>query len=62
MMEAAAELGDRLIVIVNNDDQQLMKKGRIIASLDDRIEIVRGWSPAVAATARSGLDHRERSA
>ena len=41
MMEAAAELGDRLIVIVNNDDQQLMKKGRIITSLDDRLEIVR---------------------
>jgi cytidyltransferase-like protein len=40
MMEGAAELGDRLIVIVNNDDQQLMKKGRIITSLDDRLEIV----------------------
>jgi cytidyltransferase-like protein len=41
MMEAAAELADRLIVIVNNDDQQLMKKGRIITPLDDRLEIVR---------------------
>jgi cytidyltransferase-like protein len=40
MMEGAAELGDRLIVIVNNDDQQLMKKGRVITPLDDRLEIV----------------------
>jgi glycerol-3-phosphate cytidylyltransferase-like family protein len=35
------QLGNRLIVIVNNDDQQLMKKGRIITALDDRLEIVR---------------------
>ncbi len=41
MMEAAAEMGDRLIVIVNNDEQQIMKKGRIITPLDDRLEIVR---------------------
>jgi bifunctional ADP-heptose synthase (sugar kinase/adenylyltransferase) len=41
MMEAAAEIADRLIVIVNNDDQQVMKKGRIISPLDDRLEIVR---------------------
>jgi cytidyltransferase-like protein len=41
MMEAAAETADRLIVIVNNDDQQIMKKGRIITPLDDRLEIVR---------------------
>jgi cytidyltransferase-like protein len=41
MMEAAAELADRLVVIVNNDEQQMMKKGRIITPLDDRLEIVR---------------------
>lgn len=41
MMEAAAEMADHLIVIVNNDDQQVMKKGRIITPLDDRLEIVR---------------------
>jgi cytidyltransferase-like protein len=41
MMEAAAELADRLVVIVNNDEQQMLKKGRIITSLDDRLEIVR---------------------
>ena len=41
MMAAASELGNRLVVIVNNDEQQLMKKGRIITSLEDRLEIVR---------------------
>lgn len=34
MIEAAARLGDNLIVIVNNDKQQLLKKGQII--LDER--------------------------
>lgn len=41
MMEAARDLTGRLIVIVNNDAQQMMKKGRIILPLDDRMEIVR---------------------
>jgi cytidyltransferase-like protein len=41
MMEAAAEMADRLIVIVNNDEQQIMKKGRVIIPLDERLEIVR---------------------
>jgi cytidyltransferase-like protein len=41
MMDAAAELGDRLVVIVNNDEQQIMKKGCIITPLEDRLEIVR---------------------
>jgi len=40
MMEAARSLTGRLIVIVNNDKQQLMKKGRIIIPSNDRIEIV----------------------
>ena len=35
MIEAAAELGNHLIVIVNNDQQQLLKKGKII--LDEKI-------------------------
>jgi bifunctional ADP-heptose synthase (sugar kinase/adenylyltransferase) len=41
MMEAAAEMGDHLIVIVNNDEQQILKKGRVITPMDDRLEIVR---------------------
>jgi len=41
MMEAAAGMADRLVVIVNNDEQQIMKKGRVITPLDDRLEIVR---------------------
>lgn len=41
MMEAARSLTGLLIVIVNNDTQQEMKKGRVILPLDHRLEIVR---------------------
>jgi glycerol-3-phosphate cytidylyltransferase/D-beta-D-heptose 7-phosphate kinase/D-beta-D-heptose 1-phosphate adenosyltransferase len=41
MMEAARALTGHLIVIVNNDAQQILKKGRIIVPLPDRLEIVR---------------------
>lgn len=40
MMEAAAKLGDRLLVIVNNDKQQLLKKGKIILSQENRYRLV----------------------
>ena len=30
MIEAAKDLGDRLVVIVNNDVQQVMKKDKIM--------------------------------
>jgi cytidyltransferase-like protein len=52
MMEAARALTGHLIVIVNNDAQQMLKKGRIILSLGDRLEIVqalRVTDEAVAA-------------
>jgi cytidyltransferase-like protein len=41
MMEAASVLTGHLIVIVNNDAQQMLKKGRIILPIGDRLEIVR---------------------
>ena len=41
MMVEAAALGDHLVAVVNNDDQQLLKKGRIIIPLDQRLEVVR---------------------
>jgi glycerol-3-phosphate cytidylyltransferase/D-beta-D-heptose 7-phosphate kinase/D-beta-D-heptose 1-phosphate adenosyltransferase len=41
MMEAARSLTGYLVVIVNNDAQQMLKKGKIIQSLDDRLRIVR---------------------
>jgi len=41
MMEAARALTGHLIVVVNNDTQQMLKKGRIILPLGDRLEIVR---------------------
>ncbi len=41
MLQAASELGDQLIVIVNNDRQQVLKKGKVIMSEDERLEVVR---------------------
>ncbi len=40
MIEAAAALGDKLIVIVNNNDQQVAKKGKLIIDEQDRLRIV----------------------
>lgn len=36
MIESAAQLGDKLLVIVNNDKQQKVKKGKIILSEENR--------------------------
>lgn len=40
MIEAAAKLGDYLIVIVNNDKQQLLKKGKIILDQENRMRLM----------------------
>jgi cytidyltransferase-like protein len=41
MIEAAAAHGDQLVVIVNNNGQQTLKKGRVIMDEQDRLRIVR---------------------
>lgn len=41
MIEAGAKLGDKLIVIVNNDKQQLLKKGKIILPAENRARLIR---------------------
>lgn len=41
MIEAAAELGDKLFVIVNNNEQQMLKKGQIIMEEEARLRIVK---------------------
>lgn len=41
MIEEADEFGDYLIVIVNNDKQQLLKKGKIILDQDNRVRLIR---------------------
>ena len=56
MIEAAKQLGDHLVVIVNNDAQQIEKKGKIIldeqnraklmAALRDVDEVIIGIDPA----------------
>ena len=49
MMEAARALADGLVVIVNNDAQQVMKKGKVITSETDRLRIVEALRVADAA-------------
>ncbi len=41
MMKDAKKLGTKLIVIVNNDKQAIMKKGKIIIPEQDRLEMVK---------------------
>ena len=40
MIEAGAKMGDRLIVIVNNDEQQVMKKGKVILAAENRARLI----------------------
>ncbi|MBI4426271.1 MAG: adenylyltransferase/cytidyltransferase family protein [Candidatus Kerfeldbacteria bacterium] len=40
LLRQARQLGDKLIVIVNNDVQQRLKKGKIIMSEAERMEVV----------------------
>lgn len=41
MIEAARALGDYLIVVVNNDKQQLLKKGKVILDEQNRMRLIR---------------------
>jgi glycerol-3-phosphate cytidylyltransferase/D-beta-D-heptose 7-phosphate kinase/D-beta-D-heptose 1-phosphate adenosyltransferase len=41
MIEAARKMGDKLIVIVNNDKQQVIKKGKIILDDKNRLRLLR---------------------
>lgn len=41
LIEGAAALGDKLIVIVNNDKQQLLKKGKIILDEQNRLRLMK---------------------
>lgn len=40
MIEAAAKLGDRLLVVVNNDAQQMLKKDKIILPQENRYRLL----------------------
>lgn len=40
MIEAGARLGEKLIVIVNNDAQQVMKKGKVILDENNRLRLI----------------------
>lgn len=41
MLEAAGAMGDKLITVVNNDRQQLLKKGKIILDEKNRLRLMR---------------------
>lgn len=41
MIEAAARIGDRLVVVVNNDVQQVLKKDKIILNEQNRMRLMR---------------------
>lgn len=40
MIEAGSKLGDKLIVIVNNDVQQVIKKGKVILDQANRMRLI----------------------
>lgn len=40
MIEAGARLGEKLIVIVNNDEQQVLKKGKVILTEENRARLI----------------------
>lgn len=40
MIEAGAKMGDKLIVIVNNDEQQILKKGKVILTAENRARLI----------------------
>lgn len=41
MIEAAKGMGDYLIVVVNNDKAQMLKKGKIILEENNRLRVIR---------------------
>lgn len=40
-LEKSKELGDLLVVIVNNDRQTMLKKGHVLINAHDRIKVIR---------------------
>merc|ERR1712083_1184628 len=48
-LERSKQLGDKLYVIVNNDEQATMKKGQPFMKIADRLKIVRSLSCVDAA-------------
>ncbi|MGH9858195.1 MAG: adenylyltransferase/cytidyltransferase family protein, partial [Acidobacteriota bacterium] len=40
MIEAAATMGDKLAVIINNDQQQILKKGKVILDEMNRMRLI----------------------
>lgn len=56
MFEEARKLGDSLLVIVNNDEQALQKKGRIILDETNRVRLVKALSVVDEVTVSADKD------
>ena len=56
-LEEAAIAGDRLLVIVNNNEQQVMKKGKLIMDQEDRLRIIKSLSIVDEAIISIDSDH-----
>ena len=41
MIEAGKKMGDKLVMIVNNDKQQILKKGKVILDEENRCRLMR---------------------
>jgi cytidyltransferase-like protein len=54
--ENSKKIGDILVVIVNNDDQVIMKKGKTFMSLEDRLVIIRSLACVDMAIASIDTD------
>lgn len=60
MIEAAESMGDRLIVIVNNDEQQKVKKGKIILSEQNRARLMNALQHVHEVVIAVDRDHTVR--
>ncbi len=61
MVEAGAAAGDKLFVIVNNNAQQILKKGKLIIDEQDRLRIVRALSAVDEAMISIDQDNTVRA-
>ena len=60
-LEQAKSLGDKLIVIVNSDDQAKLKKGKSFMRQEDRLKIVRSLKCVDEAFISQELQHSSSS-
>jgi D-beta-D-heptose 7-phosphate kinase/D-beta-D-heptose 1-phosphate adenosyltransferase len=55
-LEMARKLGDRLVVIVNNDHQQMLKIGKIFQDEEFRMQVIRSLKPVDEVMLSNDMD------